>query len=701
MKRIGEILVAKNYVTQKELEEALKEQYGAHKKIGEIFLQKRVITDEELASALSEQLKIPLIKFEENPVSENLLNLFLQSYMRKNRFLPVGISQRKLLLATDNPVNSDLILEAAFITGMEILIGVVKTSELESMFLSLFGKENITFDITDDFIETSAENDREFEGEVDINSKPIVRLVNAIILDAIKMRASDIHFEPQETSLLVRYRIDGFLHEHIRIPKKTERMVISRVKIMAKMDITQNRKSQDGNIRLYAAKKDISLRVSTLPTMNGEKVVMRILDKSSITVALENLGISGENIGKIRSNSRKPQGIILVTGPTGSGKTTTLYSLLQELDYNHQNISTIEDPIEYTIKGINQTQIDSKNGMTFASALRTLLRQDPNTVLLGEIRDSETASTAFKAAMTGHLILSTLHTNDELSTIVRLKDLGIAPYLIADALLVVIAQRLVRRVCTECAEEYEPEENDLKLLFPHKPVKLLRAKKEGCEACGFTGYKGVLGIFGVLEIDTKIRDFIEKSVSYKDMGDYLKRIDYVNVLEDGLRKVMSGETTLDEIKRVLDFGRFESADTKTPEAESEGGEKEILVVDDAKTIRTLLRALLENEGFLVREAEDGRTAYEMIKRKKYKMVITDVNMPDMGGLELLKSIRETNSMKMIPVILLTSLSDSESEVRGLHYGADDYITKPIDPEKVLLRVKNIFRRMGCADGTRS
>ncbi|HAV91642.1 TPA: type II secretion system protein GspE [candidate division WOR-3 bacterium] len=705
MKKIGEILLSKGYITEHELANALSEQSVLRKKVGEIFLDKKVITDEELAIALSEQLKIPYLNLDEKKISENLLSLFVQSYMRKNRFLPVEVADKKLVLATDNPVNSDLMLEASFITNMEISFSVVKTSDLEKMFNSIFGQENLTYEFKEDFVETSARKGQDLKEDEDLNSKPIVRLVNAIILDAIKMRASDIHFEPQEKTLLVRYRIDGFLHEHIRIPKKTEKMVISRVKIMAKMDITQSRKPQDGNIQLYVAKKDISLRVSTLPIMNGEKIVIRILDKSKIMVTLRDLGLSDSDVKTIKRSSAKSQGLILVTGPTGSGKTTTLYSVLQELDFTHLNISTIEDPIEYTIKGINQTQIDAKTGVTFASSLRTLLRQDPNIVLVGEIRDSETASTAFNAAMTGHLILSTVHTNDELSTIVRLKDLGVDSYLISDALLLVIAQRLVRKVCKECSEEYTSGENEMSLLKVKSPVKLLRANPKGCEKCSFTGYHGVVGIYGILEIDSQMREMIERGAHIKELNDYLKKIKYTNVLNDGLLKAIDQLTTLEEVERVLDISRFNAEkdyeNTKKISESADPNSKRILVVDDVKTIRKMLKALFEEENYIVGEAEDGGEALEILKSENINLVISDISMPGMDGFELLKTMKEDDDLKKIPVMLLTHRSDSENEIKGLQFGADDYIAKPIDPEKVLLRVRNIFKRMRGDNGINS
>lgn len=702
MKRIGEILIAKGYITKDDLEKALSEQGETREKIGEIFLKKRIITDDDLANVLSEQLKIPVADVHPEKISQNLLSLFVQSYMRKNRFLPLEISGRKLVIATDNPVNSELISEAAFITGMDILVSVARTAEMDRAFNELFGRENLFVEMNDDFLETSAVSAKMKREDEEKSTKPVVRLVNAVILDAIKLRASDIHFEPQENTLIVRYRIDGFLHEHLRIPKSAERMVISRIKIMARMDITQSRKPQDGNIQLYVAKKDISLRVSTLPIMNGEKIVIRILDKSKIMISMESLGLSEEHIRIIRRNMEKSQGIILVTGPTGSGKTTTLYSVLQELDYGHKNVSTIEDPIEYTIKGINQTQIDTKSGMTFAAALRTLLRQDPNVVLVGEIRDTETASTAFKAAMTGHLIFSTLHTNDEISTIVRLRDLDIAPYLISDGLLLIIAQRLVRKVCRECATERDADDEERLFLGLERGGKIQAANPKGCESCGFTGYRGVIGIYGVLETNQKIKEMIEKSAHVNVMNDYLERQGYRSIMADGVGKVLSGVTTADELKRVLDIGRFEGERRNRESAKSEReGEAKILIVDDVKTVRVMLKALLESEGFSVAEAENGRDAFRILKEGGCSLLVTDVSMPEMNGFQLLDAVREDEKLRGMPVIMLTSQSESESEVKGLKSGADDYISKPIDPERVILRVKNLLKRSGAQNGVNS
>ncbi|HAF07018.1 MAG: type II/IV secretion system protein [bacterium] len=653
--------------------------------------------DETLAKIIEENFKIGFVDLKKVQITEGLLSLFIPTYLKKNRFLPFELNQKTLKIVSDNPFNVELIKDVQFITGLDVDIFITTTESLEKKFIEIFGQEKFSYDLPENILKIDDYEDMEEDVVEDdeISSKPIVRLINSIIIDAIKLNASDIHFEPQASNLIVRYRIDGFLNEHLRLPKKIEKRVISRIKIMAKMDITITRKAQDGNIQIVVSHKDISLRVSTIPIMDGEKVVIRILDKSKIKVSLEQLGLTEDNIKIIRKNSAKSQGIILVTGPTGSGKTTTLYSILQELDYKHLNITTIEDPIEYTIKGINQTQIDPKNNVTFSSALRTLLRQDPNVILLGEIRDNETAQTAFKGAITGHLLLSTLHTNSEVSTLIRLKDLGVEPYLIADALLVVIAQRIVRKVCKFCSHKVKPDEKVRNILKVDENFEIIEENKNGCEKCNYTGFSGIIGIFGVLEIDQKLRELIEKETDLNEIVHYLKSINYKNVFDDGLDKVKKGITTFSEIERVLDVDRFlveNEISSRTENKECGEDKKSILVVDDVKTIRTVISALFKSEGFLTLEAENGKEALDILRSKNVDLVITDLSMPEMGGFELIDRIKDDKNLSDIPIVVLTSKSDSENEIEGLSKGADDYIPKPIDPQKILLRVKNILKR---------
>ncbi|MEO0237927.1 MAG: type II/IV secretion system protein [candidate division WOR-3 bacterium] len=664
-----------------------------------LISEKKLKVDEKLAKLIEQNFKITYLDAEKIQITEGLLTLFIPSYIKKNRFIPFEVSQKKIKIITDNPFNLELIKDIQFITNLDVDFYITTTESLNKKFIEIFGQEKFSYELDENVLKVDEYENLEEEVVEDdeINAKPIVRLINSIIIDAIKLNASDIHFEPQSNNLVVRYRIDGFLQEHLRLPKKIEKRVISRIKIMAKMDITITRKAQDGNIQIVVSQKDISLRVSTIPIMDGEKIVIRILDKSKIKVSLEQLGLTQENIFIIRKNANKSQGIILVTGPTGSGKTTTLYSILQELDYKHLNITTIEDPIEYTIKGINQTQIDPKNNVTFSSALRTLLRQDPNVILLGEIRDTETAQTAFKGAITGHLLLSTLHTNSEISTLIRLRDLGVEPYLISDALLVVIAQRIVRKVCKFCSTKVHPDERVKKILKVDENFEIYQENKYGCEKCNYTGFSGIIGIFGVLEIDQKLRELIEKDANLNEIVSYLKSINYKTVFDDGLDKVKNGITTFSEIERVLDVDRFliENSVTLETKLKSVTEKKSILVVDDIKTIRTVICALFKSEGFETFEAENGVDALEILKNNRIDLVITDLSMPQMGGFELLEKIKNDENLKSIPVVVLTSKSDSENEIEGLSKGADDYIPKPIDPQKVLLRIKNILKRSGC------
>ena len=569
--------------------------------------------------------------------------------------------------------------------------------------------------------EGEAESDLESEYEV-LNPyqmakigklPPIVRLVNMVLTDAVKVGASDIHIEPQETVVLVRYRVDGTLQDALKIPKHLQPNMLSRFKIIAGMDIAEHRKPQDGRSRLKFEDRRIDLRVSTLPTQFGEKVVIRLLDSAKGLVELDQLGLAADHLQSFKRLLSSPQGMILVTGPTGSGKTSTLYSALNWLKSATKNIITLEDPIEFKITGLNQVQINTRTGMTFAAGLRSILRQDPNIILVGEIRDQETASIALDAAQTGHLLLSTLHTNDAVATITRLLDLGIEPFKVGASVIGILAQRLVRQVCPACAVEREPPPEAVEKAGGRGrlPGDARWKAGAGCEACQQSGYKGRVAIHELLEVTEPIRELISGRSPDHVIREAVRRAGMRTMMEDGIAKAAQGLTTLDDVVRVAPRddapmhrgdaavpatdmnerrGMREPARTASPEAAG-NAKVSILILDDDQDTQTLLKRILEKAGYETTVAGDGIEALLYLGKKDFDLILSDINMPNLDGLKLL----ELNNQKgiAVPVIFLTAQSGEDCEQKCLELGAVDFIKKPFQKDILLMRVERACRRL--------
>jgi len=545
---------------------------------------------------------------------------------------------------------------------------------------------------------------------------PIIKLVNGIMVKALKMKASDIHIEPGETGSVVRMRLDGKLHPTLKFPAKIHPLVASRIKIMSKLDISNSRIPQDGRTRIKIWDRYFDLRVSTLPSMHGEKVVLRILDKSGLSLSLDVLGFEKTADARVRECIKRPTGAVLVTGPTGSGKTTTLYSFLHSINDQETNIITVEDPVEFQIKGINQVQVNNAAGMNFAAALRSILRQDPDVVMVGEIRDHETAEIALHAAQTGHLVLSTLHTNDAASTISRLLDMKIDAPSLAASLNMVVAQRLVRRLCPHCKVLQEPPEDLAQRIDIPKGLTFYAPK--GCKQCSDIGYKGRLGVHEVLYVTDQMRELIGKGGSARDLLRLAREEGMFTLFEDGLSKALQGVTSLAEVSRVgappegFKLAERISSDrvVSLPEAKAmrnraseldptREGKARVLVVDDSASVRNLVKFVLSAQGYVTLEAEDGQEAWRMLQQDTFDLVLSDYEMPHMAGPELVQRIREQGKFDGMPVMLLTSRDSEEDEVEGLETGADDYIIKPVEPLKLQARVKKVmgmYRRMRLA-----
>lgn len=565
-KNIGEILLDYHLINKEQLARGIEEQRRSNKRLGEALADLGYISEEKIARALSAQLGIPYTDLSSAVVEPEAIDLFMEKVARKNMAMPLSVDKRFISVAMADPLDFEAIHDINFATNREVRPTVAPPKEIKAAIRRYYHLaqplEKIIGEIRTDSIEviSTAESRSDAEGIEDATrtsgSPPIIRLVNSVLVHAVRNKASDIHFEPREKSVRVRERVDGLLMEAFEFPKLVQGAVTSRVKIMAVMDISEKKIPQDGRIKVRVEGRDLDLRVSTLPTNFGEKITIRVLDSGAAPVQLEDMGPTKKDYMRIRSIIERPQGIVLITGPTGSGKSTTLYSMVNHIKTDAINIITLEDPIEYELKGINQVGINEKTGLTFPFALRAVLRQDPDVIMVGEMRDLETAKIAIEASLTGHLVLSTLHTNTAVAAVTRLKNLGISPYLIASSLNGVIAQRLVRKICDKCKEPYSPTPEELfKMKGRGKnssEMKFYRGK--GCPACTDTGYKGRIGVFEVLIVDSQVRDLVTSDGTEEAILKAAAENGMGYMSEDGIEKIHQGITSIDELFRVIHVG---------------------------------------------------------------------------------------------------------------------------------------------------
>jgi type IV pilus assembly protein PilB len=549
--RLGELLIQKGKLSMEQLDEALHIQLREGKKIGQILVEKHYVTVEDILDALSVQLNIERINLEQVQISEKVLKNIPIEISQKYDLIPFDEQDGSIYVAMSDPDNLLAVDDIRLITGKNVKKFIASGNDIKSAIERSYKKisgDQALEDLKKEYgIDIGKEEIAVSNAEVD--NAPAVRLANSILSQAIEMKASDIHIEPFEEEVLVRYRIDGALMEHMVLPQSIYDAVSTRFKIIGSMDIAEKRIPQDGRIAMEFNGKDYDFRVSSLPTVYGEKIVMRILDKNAALVERGKLGFTDYENKLISRILKMPNGILLVTGPTGSGKTTTLYSFLSEMNTPDKNIITIEDPVEYMLNRINQVQVNSKAGLTFAAGLRSMLRQDPDVIMLGEIRDEETAQIAVRASITGHFVLSTLHTNDAPSSITRLIDMGIESYLAADAVVGIIAQRLVRRLCPHCKESYTPDEGEKELLKEYGVSTLYRAK--GCKECNDTGYAGRRGIHEVLMMDTDLRNAIETGKTSDEIREIAIRGGMMTLFENCKTLVLEGETTTNELVKTV------------------------------------------------------------------------------------------------------------------------------------------------------
>ena len=590
--RLGELLVKKNYITPDQLKKASEDQSLKGGRLESALIRSGYIKEDELLSFLSAQYRVPSIKISKIEVNPNVIKLIPSSISKKYFIIPINRVGPKLTLAMADPSNIIVIDEIKFMTGFNVEPVVASETEIIDAIKKYYGggggvagMGTVSFQATDytleeekaaptdggvmiddDFVDVddfdalvhgAVDNVEVIDTQLQLDETgdiegPIIKIVNGILIKAIKLGASDIHFEPYEKTFRVRYRVDGMLRRDMLLPMQIRNAIISRLKIMAKLDIAEKRLPQDGRIKLRMAKgREMDFRVSSLPVLFGEKVVLRLLDKSALQLDMTKLGFEEDSLAEFENAIHRPVGMILVTGPTGSGKTTTLYSALSELNKETENIMTAEDPIEYNFMGINQVQMHEEIGLTFASALRSFLRQDPDIIMVGEIRDFETAQIGVQSALTGHLVLSTVHTNDAPGTITRLIDMGIEPFLISSAVILILAQRLIRKICMDCREPIKPPPQLLiDLGVPPDEVKSFTVYKgKGCTICNGTGYKGRLGLYEVMTMKEEIKELVLARASASEIKKEAIRSGMKTLRQSGMTKIKDGMTTIEEILR--------------------------------------------------------------------------------------------------------------------------------------------------------
>ena len=548
---VGEMLLTAGLITSEQLEEALHIQRETGKRVGDIFVEKGVLSSKDLMNILENQLKVPYVDLERVTLHYDLTRLVPVALARRNNLLPVEIRNNVLYVAIEDPKNFPALDDVRITSRMDVQPMLAKGDSIREMIEKLYGsefaeraledvKKEINLDEVASRVETASA-----QADDDVANAPVVRLVNAILEQAVSSGASDIHIEQMPDELRVRTRVDGVLSTALKAPKTVASAIMTRLKILGNLNIAEKRIPQDGRFEINILSRDIDIRLSTLPTVHGEKAVMRLLDRSTFLKPKSTLGFTEENLKRFDDLLHTPHGIILVSGPTGSGKSTTLYTMLDEINNVGDNIVTVEDPVEYMIAGLSQVQVNPKAGLDFATGLRSILRQDPDIIMIGEIRDSETVEIAIRAAVTGHLVLSTIHTNDAVSSIFRLADMGVPYYMVAAALVGVIAQRLVRTICPQCKQAYHPTKNELYLADIDSGETFY--KGAGCAACGGSGYKGRIAVHEVLNIDPQIRDMIHNQDSMSALREYAIKTGMVTLKESAIDLLRRGITTVEQV----------------------------------------------------------------------------------------------------------------------------------------------------------
>ncbi len=678
------------------------------------------LTAEQVIKTVETAFKVKHFPLTPEKVDKFAFSMVPEKICRKYEIVPFSVSESEIKVAMSNTSDFNAQSDVEALTGRRLLPFFGLPREIDSCLDQLFSADTVIYDLLS---RVEAPEDIMVVGEANADesqdsavTSPVIKLVNSIISQAYRRRSSDIHIEHEETASHVRIRIDGELKNIMKLPRHIAMgPVVSRIKIMSDLDVSIHMRPQDGRTKIRIAGAEVGLRVSILPTSFGEKVVMRILDQRAAEVPFEKLGFAPEVSAGLDKCMASTQGILLVTGPTGSGKTTTLYSILNKVKQEKTNIVTAEDPIEYKLPGINQVQVNEKQGLTFAGVLRSVLRQDPDIIMVGEIRDHETADIAFQAAMTGHLVLSTLHTNDTISTIGRLMDMGVDRFKVSPGLLAITAQRLVRKLCPLCAEAVEESDRDpaiMEALADHG-FEAVYYRGVGCKNCEGSGYVGRTSIVELLMPDVKVKELINAGAVSDDVKAAALDSKCLRTLtRDALWHLSTGQTDLVEVESYLDIRK--SAPAPAPAAEPAIGEPQtaaspvgaqprmadgkkpvVMVADDDPIMRMLLKKFIEGAGCLVREAVDGEEALTSIASGVTPdLLLTDINMPRLNGMDLVKGIRETLGLLDLPIIMLTTENSDKSQEMAFKLGADDYIIKPFKGNIVIARITAALRRAG-------
>lgn len=559
--RVVDYLLKENAISDRQIQEAQQKRNGGTRSLLQAFLDLNIVDEKQVIQAFQESSEVPFVDLTSTNIAPEARQLIPDFLMKRYCAVPIACSEHGVLrVAMEDPSSLIAIDDLSEVSSMRVEPVLAARSQILSAIGEGNQSEQDVNSVLDDvieFVHAKISLDEEMLNQdssiLKIDQSPIVKLVNTILLGGLKDGASDIHVEPLEQDIEVRYRVDGRLSVKVKVPKKVHKHLVSRLKIMADLDISECRRPQDGRIKDVICKHKINLRVSILPTVFGEKVVMRIMNGAQMHTNLEDAGLPGEDFYCLKKMIHQPQGIILVCGPTGSGKTSTLYAAINEIKSKEKNIITIEDPVEYTFDDINQIQVNEQIGLTFASVLRTCLRQDPDIILVGEIRDRETADMAFRSSLTGHLVFSTLHTNGSIAAITRLRDIGVEPFLIASSLLGVLSQRLLRMNCEHCVASYKPENIFIDQFFSFLPMgkKMIFYKGAGCEHCNFTGYKGRTAVFEILKFNPEIRRLISMNKSEEEIRSKARKFGFRSLIEHGIEKVLDGHTTLEELSAVI------------------------------------------------------------------------------------------------------------------------------------------------------
>lgn len=762
-RRIGEVLVTSGTITEDQLHEALAAQ-GAQpadkprKKLGAMIVDLGLATELQIAHALGEAIGVEVVDLAQTAISPETARVIPRNVAERHTILALQWNGRTLKVAVADPTNVVALDDARLYTKAQQLHVVVATdSGIREHLNRVWSLAEDSADMVTMLGDIDQQADTDFVTSAkDADSTPVVRLVNVILADAVRARASDIHVEPQLRDVRIRYRIDGLLRDVMTVPKNAAAPLTSRIKIISGLDIAERRRPQDGRARLAVDGISLDARISSLPTMHGEKIVIRLLARADNVPPLVRSGMEEKQLEDVLTAMLVPQGLILITGPTGSGKTSTLYSAINQIRTPDRNIVTLEDPVEIQLPGVNQVQVHEKSGLTFARGLRSILRQDPDIVLVGEVRDLETAELALHASLTGHMVLTTLHTNGAIAAITRFVDMGVEPFLVASSLSLVVAQRLVRTPCMACIAPYTPSPRTLKMLglVESDVENAVLRRGRGCNDCGQTGYKGRVGIYEVLPVTAGVRSALIQNPTETNILAAAQTAGMISLRAAGLLKALRGETTLEEVLRVthvdvvdgthcpacdrgvdedmlccpwcgtdVDRGNCTTCakpldiDWRTcpycradvprkPDGQHPGGAgaarsdcRRVLIVDDDPSICQFVTAALDGACEVV-SAATAEAALRLTSSEDFGAIILDLVLPDLSGIELARLLQADNHTALVPLMILTGTDDRRTETEALLAGADDYLTKPIDPATLRDRVVSILDRHSRSGATR-